>query len=149
MVEKANRELEERVWQRIAGQPMAERGDLLQVLYLAMEQAADLGRLAGSLTGGGQKLAKQLQIQGEQTVRVIRGIRKLAGFPPPEPVRIPMDGKPSRHWAAQCFRRSGRLLTEYASRVLDPEFGTVWQILADRERSAAAKLAELAGITGA
>ena len=44
------------------------------------------------------------------------------------------------------FRKGKRLST---TRVLDPEFGTVWQILADRERSAAAKLAELAGITGA
>lgn len=142
-----NREtVEERVWQRIAGRPIPERGDLEQLMYLATEQMLEMGQLAEAMTGRPQHLTKQLYMESRRSRNMLIGIRRMTGGFLPEMGNLPAPKVQPVRLAEQCFRRSGKLLTEYASRVMDPEFGTVWQILADREQTMAAQLAELTGM---
>ena len=139
--------MEERVWQRIAGQSVPEREDLRQLMYLAMEQVSAMGHLAEAMTGRPQHTAKQLYAESRRSLNMLRGIQRMSGGFLPQMRDLPVSRVQPAKLTEQCFHRSGRLLTEYASRVMDPEFGTVWQVLADRERASAAQLAELAGMT--
>lgn len=138
-----NRELQ--IWQRVAGGPQPENGNIRPLLLAAVENAAVLRHLTGLLTGKARERMKPLQEGAQRSVEALKGVQKLLGHPAGDlrPPLIPKE--PPRRLLEKSFHRTLRLMTEYSARVLDPEYGVVYQALADRERKAAAVLAEVIG----
>lgn len=138
-----NRELQ--IWQRVTGGPQPGNGDIRPLLLAAVENAAVLRHLTGLLTGKTRERMKSLQEGAQRSVEALKGVQKMLGHPAGDlqPPLIPKE--PPRRLLEKSFHRTLRLMTEYSARALDPEYGVVYQALADRERKAAAVLAEVIG----
>ena len=138
-----NRQLQ--VWQRVAAGPQPQGGDLRPMLLNAAETVAVYRHLLGQMQGKPRQQIKQLLQMAQNTLHCLRGIQSMSGYPagnlrtPPVPKELP------RRLLEKSFHRAGRQIAEYTARTLDPEFGTVWQGLADREREAVMLLAQMIG----
>ena len=144
-MEKFDTDRELRVWQRVTGGPQPENGDIRPLLLAAVENASVLRQLTGLLTGKARERMRSLQEGAQRSVEALKGIQKMLSHPAGD-LRSPLIPKePPRRLLEKSFFRTLRLMTEYTARTLEPEFGVVYQALADREREAAAVLAELMG----
>ena len=140
-MERIDRELEEKVWQRIQGQPHAGQGNLRPLLLLAMEAEAGCRQLPPG--PGRERLVKN----AAANAACLRGIGILGGEGGRrQPQTVPRE--PPRKLLEKCYHRARRLMTEYAARELDGEFGVVYRQMADRERENCALLMELLGGLG-
>ncbi len=144
-MEKPDRNLEEQVWRRIGGQPQPDRSDLRPLLLMTWEQASMLRHLTGLLQGGQRTKTKAVAEAVARSLAAQRGIMAMTGQSAGQLRPVPIPKEPARRLLEKAFHRAGKLMTEYTARSLDPEFGVVWQTLADRERSNVTVLAELAG----
>lgn len=144
-LEKLDLNLETQVWRRIAGQPQPERSDLRPLLLLAWEQASVLRHLMGLLSGKSRERMKELAGKAHRSAQAVKGIMAMSGQPAGNLRPVPIPKEPARRLLEKSFHRSGRLMTEYTARAIDPESGVVYQGLADRERENALILAELIG----
>lgn len=138
-----NRELQ--VWQRVAQGPTPGSGDIRPLLLSAWESAAVFRHLLPLLTGRQRDRMKALQALAQQSVEALKGIQTLSGNPAGKLQPPPIPKEPARRLLEKSYHRSLRLMTEYTARGLDPEYGTVYQGLADREREVGMLLAELIG----
>ena len=138
-----NRELQ--VWQLVAAGPKPEGGDIRPLLLAAAESAAVYRHLMGLLTGKSRERIKTLYRGAWRSLEALKGIQLMSGHPagnlrtPPIPRELP------RRLLEKSFHRALGQMTEYTARTLDPEFGVIWQGLADRERETVMILAELIG----
>jgi len=144
-LEKLDPNLEAQVWRRIAGQPQPERGDLRPLLLMAWESASVYRHLLGLLSGKQRERMKNLQEQAMRSVDSLKGIQSMYGQSAGNLRAQPVPKESARRMLEKSFHRCGRLMTEYTARALDPEYGVVYQGLADREREAGMILAELIG----
>jgi len=144
-LEKLDPNLEAQVWRRIAGQPQPERGDLRPLLLMAWEQAQVLRHLMGLLPGKSRERMKSLSEAAMRSVDAIKGILAMSGQPVGKLRAQPIPKELPRRLLEKAYHRALRLMTEYTARSMDPEFGVVWQVLADRERENGAVLAEVMG----
>ena len=138
-----NRELQ--VWQRVTGGLMPGDSDIRPLLLMAWESAAVYRHLLGLLSGKQRERMKKLQEQAVRSVDSLKGIQAMSGQPAGNLRPQPIPKESARRLLEKSFHRSGRLMTEYTARTLDPEYGVVYQNLADRERKAGLVLAELIG----
>ena len=139
-MEKFDPSRELQVWQRVGEGPRRSGEDIRPLLLLAWEQASVLRQLNPA-----RQRMRSVSEEARRSVEALKGIAVMSGqtVSPLQPVPIPKE--PARRQLEKCFHRSNRLMTEYTARSLDPEFGVVFQQLADRERKTAAVLAELVG----
>ena len=144
-MEKLDPNLEAQVWRRITGQPQPERGDLQPLLLIAWEQAQVLRQVTGLLSGKTRERMKGLSGSAVRSVEAIKGILLMSGQPAGKLRPQPIPRELPRRLLEKSFHRTLRMMTEYSARALDPEYGVVYQALADRERKAAAVLAEVIG----
>ena len=140
-MERIDRELEERVWQRIQGQPQAGPGDLRPLLLLAMEAEAACRQLPPGPTR--ERLVKN----AAANAACLRGIGILGGEGGKRQSQA-VPREPARKLIEKCYHRARHLTAEYTARELDGEFGVVYRQMADRERENCALLMELLGGLG-
>ena len=138
---------EAEVWQRVAAQPRG--GGVPEGLFReSASLAAGYRRLAGTLTGRGQELARQLTGEEEAIAACLRGILLLSGG----------TGEQIKHWESaggnrnrllqSWYHRTRRCREAYMARSLEPDFGEVYRQLADRAARQCSRLAELLGSIG-
>ena len=137
-MEKFDPRRELQVWQRVGEGPRRSGEDIRPLLLLAWEQASVLRQLPGIRQ-------KAVSEEARRSVEALKGIGQMSGQNVGALQPVPIPKEPARRQLEKCFHRSNRLMTEYTARSLDPEFGVVFQQLADRERRSAATLAELVG----
>jgi len=137
---------EKQVWQRVMGQPEAERRwDPAALLQEALELAAVYRRLTESLTGRGRAMARKLMETEQSCGDCLRGIGILSGHPR-EGIKLwEPAGDSGRRMLEKCYHRTRRCQAEYTARSLDPEFGEVFRELAVREGRQCVRIAELLG----
>lgn len=146
-MENMDRNTEQQVWQRVFAQPQTPSGreDVYLLILSAMELSAGYRRLAGILTGEDRERMKRLWKGEEANTACLRGIHRLSGGTE-EPVKpLSAPNEPVRKALEKSYYKTRRAVTEYTARLADPEFGMVFQKMADRERDHCAILAELLG----
>lgn len=138
-------EQERKIWQRVTGGMRQENCDIRPLLLAATENAAVFGHLAGLLSGKPRERMRGLRELAGRTLDGLKGIQAMSGYPAGDlrPPLIPRE--PARRLLEKSYHRSRQLITEYTARMTDPEYGVVYQTLADRERETAAVLAEVIG----
>ena len=138
-----NRELQ--VWQRVTEGFRTGDSDIRPLLLAAWESASVYRHISGLLSGKQRERIKKLQLQAMRSVEALKGICAMSGQPAGTLRPQPVSKEPVRRLLEKSFHRCGRLMTEYTARALDPEYGVVYQQLADRERETGMTLAELVG----
>lgn len=146
-MENMNRNTEQQVWQRVFAQLQAQPGqeDLRMLALSAMELAAGHRLLTGLLTGSAREQAVRLWEEELANIACLKGMQRLSGGAEVTG-RMPNAPKePARRLLEKSYHRTRRAVTEYTARLADPEFGAVFQKMADREREHCAVIAELLG----
>ena len=138
-----NRELQ--VWQRVTEGFRTGDSNIRPLLLMAWESASVYRHLLGILPGKQRERMKKLQEQAMRSVESLKGIQTMSGQPAGYLRPQPVPKEPARRLLEKNFHRCGQLMTEYTARTLDPEYGVVYQGLADREREMGLVLAELIG----
>ncbi len=144
-MENLDENLEARVWQRVSNCPRQEREDLRPLLLAAWEAAAAYRSLTGQLTGRQRQRAQSLYDRAMESVAILKGIQRLRGTEPEALRPQPAQKEPPRRALERCFHRCRRLRTEYMARTLDPETGSLFQALGDREAENGLLLARMLG----
>lgn len=138
-----NQELQ--VWQRVMGGPQPGNEDIRPLLLTAWESAAVYRHLTGLLPGKQRERVRMLQEKAMGAVEALKGIQAMSAHPAGKLQPPPIPKEPARRLLEKSFHRSRWLMTEYTARTPEPEFGVVYQGLADREREAGLVLAQLIG----
>ena len=138
-----NRELQ--VWQRVTEGFRTGDSDIRSLLLAAWESASVYRHISGLLSGKQRERMKKLQLQAMRSAEALKGICAMSGQSAGTLRPQPVSKEPVRRLLEKSFHHCGRLMTEYTARALDPEYGVVYQQLADREREAGMLLTELIG----
>lgn len=144
-----DRKLEAQVWQRVrATAEEPPRSDLRQLQREAMELAAIYRNLVAQFTGRQQEQARRLYLGEKANAQALAGIGLLSRQQG-EALKLWQPGKePAGKVLERCYHRTRRCMTEYLARSAEPEFGSVFRALADREGEHCAVIAELLGSLG-
>lgn len=137
----------EQVWQRVFARQEVPLGEDLRGLQMAvMERMVAYRTLAGKLTGKPKELVWQLHEGEQRTLAALKGVAQLSG----------RGGEVLKPWNSQreqpvkmlekCYHKTRRGMTEYMARSAEPEFGVVFQKLAQRAGEHCAILAEVLGM---
>lgn len=144
-----DRKLEAQVWQRVrATAEEPPRSDLRQLQREAMELAAIYRNLVAQFTGRQQEQARRLYLGEKANAQALAGIGLLSRQQG-EALKLWQPGKePAGKVLERCYHRTRRCMTEYLARSAEPEFGSVFRVLADREGEHCTVIAELLGSLG-
>ena len=133
----------ERVFARNGEQP---RDDLRELLAAATELAGVYRHLAGTLTGKPRERVRQLYEEELANIACLKGLGILAGRRE-EVLKIWAPSRePGKKLLEKCYHRSRRCMVNYMGYSAEPEFGVVFQKLAEREGQHCALIAELLGM---
>ena len=144
------KDLEARVWQRVLSkEPEATpppSGESLPALILEQLQLSavylQLSRQAGGQNGAAyMRLARQSRMQAV----CLKGIVTLMNGHVPAPAATPAQTSQPEALLRRCYGKELRLLKAYESRRDDPEYGPVFDRMADRTREHCCTLLELIG----
>ena len=117
-----DRDLEKRVWERVAAREGAPREDMEELLRQAWELGEEYRALA-RLMGDRGELAG-IRREQQEIARILAGIRALSQG----------GGSERLQRLRRCYHRSRRAMTDYAARVATPEVGLAYQYLSELER---------------
>lgn len=147
-MEQLDKQLQQRVWQRVTGREPAEtppqrRENWKPLVMAAQENLAAYRYLAQQLPRYREPLG-HLARETRKCIARIRGICGLRGervkLPLPEPVR-----EPARRSLEKCYHRQQKMWQEMDSRTGDPEYGVVFTQLARQGADLCVALTELLG----
>lgn len=136
------------IWQRVLEGREQEPSRTLGWLYSdAREEEGALTVLTEGLRGKARELAALLLEGCREKEEILLGLMELSGG---EVRKNGVPGKPPREGKAailrRCYRRCCRNVAEYTARIPDPEFGTVFKNLAEKEEGRCVLMARLAGV---
>ena len=117
-----DRDLEKRVWERVAAREGAPREDMEDLLRQARELGEEYRALA-RLMGDRGELAG-IRREQQEIARILAGIRALQQG----------GGSEKQKRLRRCYHRSRRAMTDYASRMAAAEVGLAYQYLSELER---------------
>ena len=117
-----DRDLEKRVWERVAAREGAPREDMEELLRQARELGEEYRALA-RLMGDRGELAG-IRREQQEIARILAGIRALQQG----------GGSEKQKRLRRCYHRSRRAMTDYASRMAAAEVGLAYQYLSKLER---------------
>lgn len=146
-MENIDQSTEQQVWQRVFAKPQTQFGreDLRMLMLSAMETASAYRLLAGTLTGKAKERVKRLW-EGEQAnIACLRGMQLLSGGTEEAPKMLNAPNEPVKKILEKSYHRTRRAMMEYTARLADPEFGAVFQTMANRAQAHCASIAELMG----
>ena len=128
-----DRDLEKRVWERVAAREGAPREDMEELLRQARELGEEYRALA-RLMGDRGELAGVRREQ-QEIGRILAGIRALQQG----------GGSEKLQRLRRCYHRSRRAMTDYAARVATPEVGLAYQYLSELERQHCIEVLKMLG----
>lgn len=139
--------VEDRVWQRVFSGPVESGEDLRPLMHSAAEVAMDYYHLLRSATGINRSALQQLYDRARVNLNCLRGLQSLRFGTAAKGTPLPATGESMGKILEKCYYRTRRAMMEYTARSAEPEFGAVFAVMADRERENAALIAELLGMT--
>ena len=128
-----DRDLEKRVWERVAAREGAPREDMEELLRQARELGEEYRALA-RLMGDRGELAGVRREQ-QENARILAGIRALQQG----------GGSEKQKRLRRCYHRSRRAMTDYASRMAAAEVGLAYQYLSELERQRCIEVLKMLG----
>ena len=128
-----DRDLEKRVWERVAAREGAPREDMEELLRQARELGEEYRALA-RLMGDRGELAG-IRREQQEIARILAGIRALQQG----------GGSEKLQRLRRCYHRSRRAMTDYAARVATPEVGLAYQYLSELERQRCLEILRMLG----
>jgi len=147
-MEKVDKQMERRVWQRVQSRPDAPaapaRESLKPWVPVAQENTAVFRSLQLQLIGKQWEGLRRLESDSARMVQTLRGICILQG----ETVRlnpIPTPKELPRRALEKSFHRTRRLREEMEKRCADPEYGVVFHSLTRKCDDLCAAIAEMIG----
>ena len=148
-MEKVDKQMERRVWQRVQSrqEPPAQiprRESIKPWILVAQENSAVFRALQLQLIGKPWETLRRLETESTRMVQSLRGISAMEGEilrlnPVPTPKELP------RRALEKSFHRTRRLWDEMEKRSADPEYGVVYRNLTGKAEDLCAALAELIG----
>lgn len=146
-MEELNREMQERVWQRVQSREPVElaQPDNLKALLLATQENSEAYRyLARQMQGKERERLLALHRDAQSCTACIKGIctlrREQAAVPRMQPRQ-----EPASRMLEKCYHRERRLCAEWEQRVSDPEHGPVFGELARQSRGRCVSVIQLLG----
>ena len=140
-------EMEHRVWQRVMAERDPEKNSGLKALAMdSMEAAQRYKKMAAGSSGKGRELAGNLWEAERKILHVLKGLyflqegERLRCPPLPQPECSGEKGK------IRCYYSARRTYTEYLSRAAEPDWGVVFQSLAEMQKRQCVQLAQLMGM---
>ena len=139
-----------KVWDRVQN-TTPPNGDAQTVLNLIAEEmvdAASYQRLTRRLPPPQAAIARQIYQQEQSHISCLRGIYTLitgerALVPPPA-----VADDPPEILLRRCYGREMRCLSQYESRLGDPQYGHIFRNLARQEQEHCHKILEILGVLG-
>ena len=125
------------VWQRVQGgaaQSRPEEG-LLELIAREAEDAEIYLQLSRKLQGKAGALLRKMYEQELAHAACLRGIYTLTTGKRAGAVTPKLTPDTPEHILRRCYGREMRCLARYEQRVGDPEYGPVFQRLAEQERT--------------
>ena len=129
-----DRELERRVWERVAAREAPPREEDLEALLRQARELAEDYRALAALMGDRSTLAG-IRREEQETARILAGIRALSQG----------GGSEKLQRLRRCYHRSRRAMTDYAARVATPEVGLAYQYLSELERQHCLEILRMLG----
>ena len=128
-----DRDLEKRVWERVAAREGAPREDMEELLRQARELGEEYRALA-RLMGDRGELAG-IRREQQEIARILAGIRALQQG----------GGSEKQKRLRRCYHRSRRAMTDYAARMAAAEVGLAYQYLSELERQRCIEVLKMLG----
>ena len=135
------------VWQRVQGgadQPHPEEG-LLELIAREAEDGEIYLQLSRKLQGRAGALLRKMYEQEQAHAACLRGIYTLTTGKRAAPFTPKLIPDTPEHILRRCYGREMRCLARYEQRAADPEYGPVFQRLAEQERDHCRMILELLG----
>ncbi len=145
-MERFDTQTEERVWQRVHGQQPPQLEQSIQALAAAeLSEAAAHLMLSRQLQGKEKAILRKIYEEDHAHAACLKGIHYFT-FDTPLAIR-PVPPAPEAPVIAlrKSYARKLRALRQYESRCDDPEYGAVYQALAQQERTHCRLILELVG----
>ncbi len=148
-MEKLDKELQTKVWQRVQSRdklemPQLGQENLKPLLLEARENQLVYQNLVHQVAGKDGEKLRRLQQENQKCVACLKGICGIRG----EPVQAPQlnPGKePPRRALMKCYHRERKLCSELERLYTDLEFGPVYGYLSRRAGERCAGVLELLG----
>lgn len=147
-MEKIDKALQQRVWERVKGEQSSEDAQLLDLIAQEWTDAATYLTLSRKVTGKASILLRRLYEEEQTHAACLKGIYTLVtgqkpSLPPPPQVSEPITATLRR-----CYGREMQCLARYESRSAHPEYGAVFSKLAQQEQVHCKTVLELIGMIG-
>ena len=143
------KDLETRVWQRVQGKTEGAASTLPEGLPALIMEQLQLSSIYGQLShqAGGQSGGTYMRLSRESRMQAVclKGIVILMNGHSPAPAAAPVQAMQPDILMRRCYGAELRLLKAYESRCSDPEYGPVFNRMADRSRDHCCTLLELIG----
>ena len=152
MEEQIDREMAKRVWDRVQSGPGEHRivplhhTDGLQSLIVEeWQQAQSYEQLSRKLTGGARTAIWELQREKKAQIACLKGICTMCTGKAPQIKAVQPPAAPAPQLLRQCYGRQLRCIARYQGAVNDPEYGHVYQGMAQQDRRHCQELLRLLG----
>ena len=148
-MEQLDREMQKRVWQRVQSREPVQMpempGETLKSLLLtARENHAAYTHLQKQMGPNHRDMVNRLRQGSQRTIACLQGICRLRGETV-KSFRMDAGREDTRRALEKCYHRERKLCAAWEQRVVDPEFGMVFEKLGHLTREHCAILMELLG----
>jgi len=146
-MEIIDKEKAARVWNRVQGEPDSQQiaQGLLGLIAEEWTDAATYLLLARQFQGKESAMLRSLAQQEQAHTACLKGIYTLITGSQPTVRSVPPEKAPIQAILRRCYGREMRCLAEYEARSSDPEYGRVFQGLAEQERHHCHVILEILG----
>ena len=148
-MEKIDKALQTKVWQRVQNREMPEMPDLGKdnlkpLLLIARENQQVYQTLSRQLSGKEGEKIRKLQMETRNCIACVKGICCVWGEPVKVP-QLPVEKEPVKRALMKCYHRENKLCAEWEYRASDPEYGAVYSRLAQQAREHCVTVMEVLG----
>ena len=135
------------VWQRVTGNnlPIRNSGELLELITEEWADAATYLQLSRQFQGKESGILRRMSEQEQAHTACLKGIYTLLNGSPPKVRTLGPLQEPPMQVLRRCYGREMRCLAQYEARSTDPEYGPVFDRMADRTREHCCTLLDLLG----
>ena len=136
-----------RVWDRVQNTtpPAGDAQTVLNLIAEEMLDAASYQRLARRLPPPQAAIARQLSQQEQAHISCLKGIYTLITGEKPLVPPPAVSDDPPEIILRRCYGREMRCLSQYESRMSDPQYGHIFRTLARQEQEHCHRILEILG----
>ena len=148
-MENLDKELQNRVWQRVQSReklemPSLEQANLRPLILMAQENGVAYQNLSRQLSGTAGEKARRLWMENQRCIACMKGICRARG----EKVKVPQltaEKESAQRSLMKCYHRERKLWSEWEQRSAEPEHGLVYGRLAQQAREHCVSIMEMLG----